>query len=118
MRLSITVLGLVLVSAVSGCPQKPRPKVHVDAPAGAWVSLFNGKDLDGWTVKLAGQDVGDSYKNTFRVENGVLKVSYDQYDKFGDRFGGLYYNTKLSRYWLRVEYRFVGELAPGAPSWA
>jgi hypothetical protein len=109
-------IGFALLLAVAACA--PRPEVHVEAPTGNWISLFNGRNLDGWTVKLAGTDVNDNYRNTFRVENGVLKVRYDQYDKFGDRFGSLYYNTKLSRYWLRVEYRFVGDLAPGAPGWA
>jgi hypothetical protein len=111
-----TVAMATLIALAACAPNKPR--THVEAPAGNWVSLFNGKNLDGWTVKLAGEDVKDNYRNTFRVENGALQVKYDQYDKFGDRFGSLYYNTKLSHYWLRVEYRFVGELAPGAPGWA
>ncbi|MGH7491803.1 MAG: 3-keto-disaccharide hydrolase, partial [bacterium] len=83
-----------------------------------WVSLFNGKNLDGWQVKIAGHDLSENYKNTFRVENGVLKVSYDQYDKFNGEFGHLFYKDKLSHYRLRVEYRFVGEQAPEAPDWA
>jgi len=115
MRL-LTQAMVIGLAALLGCT--PKAKVHVEAPAGQWVSLFNGKNLDGWTVKLAGQDVNDNYRNTFRVEKGLLKVRYDQYAGFGDRFGSLYYNQKLSHYWLRVEYRFVGDLAPGAPSWA
>jgi hypothetical protein len=109
-------VAMVTLIALVGCA--PKPRIHVDAPTGNWVSLFNGKDLDGWTVKLAGEDVKDNYRDTFRVDNGILKVKYDHYEKFGDRFGSLYYNTKMSRYWLRVEYRFVGDLAPGAPGWA
>jgi hypothetical protein len=114
-RIGPVALGLAAL-ITAACT--PKPQVHVDAPPGNWVSLFNGRNLDGWTVKLAGVDVNDNYRNTFRVENAVLKVSYRQYDKFGDRFGSLYYNTRLSHYWLRVEYRFVGDLAPGAPGWA
>jgi len=45
-------------------------------------------------------------------------VSYGQYEKFGGRFGSLFYNKKLSHYWFRAEYRFVGRQASGAPSWA
>jgi len=93
--------------------------VLVSAPSGTWISLFNGKNLDGWTAKIAGQDVNDNYRDTFRVEDGLLKVSYQNYDKFGDRFGSLFYKTKFSRYWIRAEYRFAGgSLAPGAPRWA
>jgi hypothetical protein len=102
--------------ALAACAKKPA--VLVAAPTGAWVPLFNGKNLDDWTVKIAGHDVGDNYGSTFRVDHGLLRVSYDQYDKFGGRFGSLFYNKPLSRYWLRAEYRFVGQQAAGAPSWA
>ena len=44
-----------------------------------WIQLFNGKNLDGWVMKITGYPLGENYGNTFRVENGVLKVSYDQY---------------------------------------
>jgi hypothetical protein len=110
-----TLIVLAACTALLGCAPKPKPRVP--APAGHWISLFNGRNLEGWTVKIAGQDVGDNYRNTFRVEDGLLKVSYQQYDKFGDRFGSLFYNTKLSRYWIRAEYRFVGKAAAGAPAW-
>jgi Domain of Unknown Function (DUF1080) len=82
-----------------------------------WVSLFNGKNLYGWQVKIAGYKLGENFGNTFRVENGILSTRYDQYDSFRNKFGALYYNKKFSDYRLRVEYRFVGETAPGAPSW-
>jgi len=109
-------LSLGLLAALAACSQNPQ--VLVAAPAGHWISLFNGKNLDGWSVKIAGQDLNDNYRDTFRVEDGLLKVSYGQYDKFGDRFGSLFYGKKFSRYWIRAEYRFVGSLAPGAPRWA
>jgi hypothetical protein len=112
MPLAAAVLLLLLVA----CAKKPP--VLVPAPAGQWVAVFNGKNLDDWTVKIAGHDLNDNYRNTFRVEDGLLKVSYDQYEKFGGRFGSIFYNKKLSHYWLRAEYRFVGTQAAGAPSWA
>ncbi len=83
-----------------------------------WEPLFNGRTLDGWTVKLAHHDLGDNFGNTFRVENGVLRVSYDKYNEFGGRFGHLFHRRKLSHYRLRVEYRFHGEQAKGGPAWA
>ena len=42
-----------------------------------WIQLFNGKDLEGWTSKFTGFPLGVNYLNTFRVEDGLLKVSYD-----------------------------------------
>lgn len=88
--------------------------------AGAWIQLFNGKNLDGWIPKIKGHDLGENFGNTFRVEDGVLKVVYekDKYVKFKGQFGHLFYKEPFSNYILRVEYRFVGEQANGGPGWA
>ncbi len=82
-----------------------------------WVSLFNGRDLDNWIPKIAGYKLGDNFGNTFRVENGILSTRYNAYDSFNKRFGALYYDKKFTNYLLKVEYRFTGNLTPGAPSW-
>lgn len=109
-------IGVAILVLLAACA--PKVKEHVDAPDGRWVSLFNGKNLDGWVVKIAGEDFNNNYRNTFRVEGGLLKVSYQQYDRFDNRFGSLFYTRPFSHYWIRAEYRFVGSLAPGAPRWA
>src|SRR2546423_5447534 len=83
-----------------------------------WIQLFNGKSLDGWVPKIAGFDLGVNYNDTFRVENGLLKVSYDKYKTFDNHFGHLFYRQKFSYYVVAAEYRFVGEQVPGAPAWA
>jgi hypothetical protein len=84
---------------------------------GKWQTLFNGKNLDGWTMKIVGHPLGENFGNTFRVENGILSIRYDQYKSFDNTFGAIYYKKEFSNYRLKVEYRFVGETAPGAPSW-
>src|ERR1043165_7128628 len=78
-----------------------------------WISLFNGKNLDGWVPKITGYPLGENYADTFRVENGILKVSYDRYPEFANKFGHLFYNKKFSHYILVAEYRFVGDQAKG-----
>ena len=83
-----------------------------------WIQLFNGKDLKDWDIKIAGYELNDNFGNTFRVENGVLKVAYDKYDKFDNRFGHIFYRRKFSYYIIAVEYRFLGDQTPGGPSWA
>jgi hypothetical protein len=80
-----------------------------------WISLFNGKDLNDWTVKIHHHEVGENFGNTFRVEDGIIKVRYDQYGDFNDQFGHLYFNKPYSHFHLVVEYRFTGELQSGAP---
>ncbi len=88
-------------------------------PAGEWIQLFNGRDLADWTPKIKGFEAGDNFADTFRVEDGVLKVGYDKYTgPFRGRFGHLFYNKPFSNYFLRVEYRLTGQQAEAGPAWA
>ena len=85
---------------------------------GKWIPLFNGKDLTGWDIKIKGYPLNENYNNTFRVEEGIMKVSYDQYEKFNGEYGHIFYREPFSHYKLRIEYRFVGQQATGGQSWA
>ena len=91
-----------------------------DYPKGEWVQLFNGKDLTGWTPKIRYFEFGDNNGDTFRVRDGLLQVRYNGggYEKFGERFGHLFYKDSFSNYRFRVEYRFVGEQCAEGPGWA
>ena len=82
-----------------------------------WISLFNGKDLSGWTVKITGHPLGKNFADTFRVEEGILKVSYDDYKQFDKQYGHLYTNIPYAKYRLRMEYRFTGKMMPDAPKY-
>jgi hypothetical protein len=79
--------------------------------------LFNGKDIKDWIVKIHHYDAGENFGNTFRVVDGMIKVRYDKYGNFNDRFGHLYYKSPFSHFRLLVEYRFTGQLQPGAPDY-
>lgn len=83
-----------------------------------WESMFNGKDLSNWTVKIRNHPVGVNFGNTFRVEDGKIVVRYDAYEKFDERFGHLFYNKPYGYYRIRLEYRFIGEQAKEGPGWA
>ena len=83
-----------------------------------WIQLFNGKDLDDWIVKINGEPVNSNLHNTFRVEDGALKVSYDGYDVFGESYGHIFYKNPYSNYKLRLQYRFVGEQVKDGQGWA
>jgi hypothetical protein len=82
-----------------------------------WISIFNGKDLSGWDIKISGQPLNDNYKNTFRVEDGMMRVMYDQYQNFEDKYGHIYYKKPYSYYIVRFKYRFQGNQTPGGASW-
>ena len=82
-----------------------------------WIKLFNGVDINDWDIKITGSELGVNYKNTFVVEDSILKVNYDEYERFNDEFGHLYYKQSYSHYKLRSVYRFVGEQLPGGATW-
>ena len=82
-----------------------------------WKQLFNGKNLNGWLPKIRNYELNDNFANTFRVENGLMKVRYEGYDSFNERFGHIFYKDKFSYYKIAVEYRFVGEQATNGPGW-
>jgi len=83
-----------------------------------WLSLFNGEDLTNWVPKFTGYELGVNHRDTFRVEAGVLKVSYDNWPDFDGEFGHLIYDEVFSHYILRAEYRFVGDQVSNGPGWA
>jgi len=113
LKLSHVIWILIFMLTCMSCVKKQSNNQN-----GEWISLFNGKDLEGWKVKIAGHALNDNYNNTFRVKDGNLQVSYDQYDTFNGKFGHIFYKDKYSHYILRLEYRFIGDQTPGSPGWA
>jgi hypothetical protein len=106
------LVGLAIWSA---CSPKLNSSSKVDSE---WIPLFNGKNLDHWIAKIHHHPAGDNFGNTFRAEDNMIKVRYDQYGAdFNDQFGHLFYDTPFSHYHLKLEYHFSGEIYPGAPSY-
>ena len=104
----LLALLLVPAGALAGDPDQEE-----------WIPLFNGENLDGWVPKITGFEVGDNHADTFRVEDGVMKMAYDKYEgDFDRRFGHIFTKKLYSYYRVRVEYRFVGEQVQGGPGWA
>lgn len=109
----LTALLATIVLATAGCTTTAKQESE-------WVSLFNGKDLEGWIVKTKGSPAGENPWNLFRVEDGVLTVSYADFDKekFKDEFGHIHTANAYTNYRFRCEYRFIGEQVQGGPKWA
>jgi hypothetical protein len=104
------ILGLLFI--IFSC-QKAEQEVEIK-----WQELFNGKDIQDWQIKIRNHPLNENYANTFRVENGNLSVRYDGYEDFGNQYGHIFYKEPFSYYLLQVEYRFIGEQAPGGEGWA
>jgi hypothetical protein len=102
---------IVIALSCLAFSSQAKPKKEI------WIQLFNGKNLNNWTVKIHHHEVGDNFGNTFRAEDGMIKVRYDQYDQFNERYGHLYYNKPFSHYKLRLQYRFTGVWRKDAPNY-
>jgi len=119
-RVFIPALAALVVSA-SALVLSQGPATTAGIPKvspGDWIQLFNGKDLTGWTPKFAKHDLGENFNNTFRVEDGLLKVRYDKWETFNGEFGHMFYKDPFSYYVIAAEYRFVGDQVKGGPDWA
>jgi Domain of Unknown Function (DUF1080) len=106
------VFAIVSFLLINGCAVKSSKTRQEE-----WKTLFNGKDINDWIVKIHHHETGENFGNTFRVVDGIIQIRYDQYSDFNDQFGHLYYKTPFSYYHLKFEYRFVGQLQKGAPSY-
>lgn len=107
----IILVAFIAVSVASSCSKKEQKEEE-------WITLFNGKDLSGWTPKINHYESGDNFGNTFRVKDNMIEVNYDQYGPFNDRFGHLFYNVPFSDFHLSMEYQFTGSFQEGGPEYA
>ena len=117
MKMALTALALLIAAPAFPQPVNPAGDAKAATP-GEWHSLFNGRDLTGWTIKINKHPLGENYADTFRVEDGVIKVNYDGYGKFDEQFGHLYSNQAYGNYVLRLEYKITGKAVADSPPWA
>ena len=113
--IALATVGLVPTLTRAAGQPGARPG---NVAASDWIQLFNGRDLAGWTTKFAKHELGENLHNTFRVEDGLLKIRYDEWPSFDGEFGHIFYKDPFSYYLIAAEYRFVGEQVTGAPAWA
>lgn len=120
---SAKILLIALALTVYGCSSRAKSGENDDRSIAnksgeKWIQLFNGQDLNDWQPKFKGHELGVNYNNTFRVENGLLRVRYDDWETFGEVYGHLFYKGEFSHYRLRAVYRFVDDQVKNGPGWA
>jgi len=112
-------LGLFVLAAAAAIRAVPQGGSAANDPDRQdWIQLFNGRDLNDWMIKFAKHDLGDNFNDTFRVEDGLMKVRYDKWTKFDGEFGHIFYKEPFSYFRLAAEYRFVGDQVVGGAAWA
>ncbi|WP_282122659.1 3-keto-disaccharide hydrolase [Algibacter mikhailovii] len=114
--MKIKTFYLLSLITILSCQSEKKKQINtIDEEA--WISLFNKKDLSNWTIKFTGEDLKKNYKETFVVEDSMLRIKYDHYENFDNKFAHIYYNTPYSYYKLKFDYRFTGEQTEGGSPW-
>ena len=108
MKKSLFLVSLILL--INSCKEE-RPNQEI------WQPLFNGKDLSDWEIKFANHEINFNLNNTFRVQDSMIRISYDDYNTFDDSYAHIYYNKPFSYYKLRFDYRFLGNQVSGGETW-
>ena len=85
----ISFLAAMLLMLAASCSRKPEV-----------IQLFNGKDLEGWT--LFANDPAVAATDVFSVVDGNIRIA-------GQPFGFMRTNVKYTDVKLSVEWRWVGE---------
>lgn len=112
MMMGLLAMFVFVAGGMSACSNASS-----EAKKPEWLPLFNGKDINDWMVKIHHHEVGENFGNTFRVEDSIIKIRYDQYGDFNEQYGHLYYKQPYSYYHLKFEYRFVGKWCTTAPEY-
>ena len=102
----------ILLLVIHACSDRKQKN---DTGKEEWVSIFNGHDFTGWDIKIKSHPLNENYKKTFRIEDSMLRVSYNDYEKFNNQFGHIFTQTSYSYYKLKLQYRFVGDHVADAP---
>lgn len=90
------VASLIIIEGCSSVTTNPGSTKTVSSKS---VSLFNGKDLNGWYKFVKGRGTGIDPKNVFTVQNGLIQIS-------GEEYGCITTNEEYSNYKLTVEFKW------------
>lgn len=119
-RKKLTVLASIVVlmlsiSAISNAQNN-------ESPNKGFVKIFNGKNFDGWYLKLRNDDE-EMAKKIYAIEKGMVHVLKDFPDSLDLNTGengthGLFYiNKKYSKFILRFEYKWGEKIANNFNEW-
>ena len=74
----LSLLLILAISIQSNAQEQIRATHQLkNADQEEWISLFNGKDLTGWDIKIADFNLNDNYKETFVVQDSMIRIRYN-----------------------------------------
>ncbi len=102
------LLALTIVASNATAKQRYKDK--------DFTSIFNGKNLDGWYLKIRSDDQ-ELAKKVFAVEDGMVHVFNKEFPNpynlggSNDTHGLMYTNKKYSKFIFRFEYKWGKTIA-------
>src|ERR1051326_1389256 len=97
-------LILIVLSGVAGAES---------SGADGWISLSNGKNLDGWYSFLLTAGKNNDSRHIFKVEDGMIHIlDVDESLTRGDSYGYLATNDEYSDVRIHVEYKWGAKRFP------
>ncbi|RYD48761.1 MAG: DUF1080 domain-containing protein [Verrucomicrobiaceae bacterium] len=72
-----------------------------------WVTLFNGKNLDGWTTVLQDKKPGEDPDRFVQVRDGAIHMYADTDPEKKVPFGVIVHEKTFSRFHMSLEYRWA-----------
>lgn len=100
-RLTVSVALTVWITACVVLVASPQPLED-----GGWVSLFNGRNFDGWYTFLPSTGKNKDPKGVFKVENGMIHVLDIPVTTEKQEYGYLATNREFSHCRVRAEFKW------------
>lgn len=113
-----SVATLLIITLMFSCKTTKNDHLSDDG----FVNLFNGKNWDGWYLKLRNGDE-EMAKKVYAIEDGMVHVFKDFPDSLDLGTGengthGLFYTKKkYSKYILKFEYKWGSKIANNFERW-
>jgi Domain of Unknown Function (DUF1080) len=99
-RLLLAIVVMTLLIALTGGVGL------ISAEDGGWVSLFNGRNLDGWYTFLAVTGKGKDPKGVFKVEKGMIHILDIPVTAEKQEFGYLATEKEFTHCRIRAEFKW------------
>lgn len=94
---SLALFGLSLL--IDGCGTAKSKTDGSTSIKAKPIALFNGENLDGWYKFIKDRGTGIDPKNVFTVQNGLIRIS-------GEEYGCITTNEEYSDYKLIVDFKW------------
>ena len=98
-RILFSAILISVLIIIESCGTVKSNSGGVKTSQSGSLDLFNGKDLTGWYTFIKGRGTGTDPKHVFTVQDGLIRVS-------GEEYGCITTNEEYSNYKLTIEFKW------------